>query len=104
MILGLSADSGLITEKNMNTYCYFKGAGGSLTWRRSKSSFLLFLTEGSVSYQMLFTGSKIFFLAVVIEFQNLENTCNYSMRENFKRDFPKMDIFGISKYISSYSF
>ena len=36
----------------------FKGAGGSLIWERSKSSFLLFLTEGSVSYQMIFTGSK----------------------------------------------
>ena len=31
---------------------------GSSTWRKSKSSFLLFLTEGSVSNQMLFTGSK----------------------------------------------
>ena len=26
-----------------------KGAGGSSTWQKSKSSFLLFLTEGSVS-------------------------------------------------------
>ena len=29
-----------------------------LTWGRTKSSFLLFLTKGSVSYHMLFTGSK----------------------------------------------
>ena len=35
-----------------------KGAGGSITLGRSKSSFLLFLTERSVSYQMLFTRSK----------------------------------------------
>ena len=32
--------------------------GGSTTWGRSKSSFLLFMTEGSVSYQIIFTGSE----------------------------------------------
>ena len=53
---------------------------------------------------MPFTGSKITFLAVAIEFQNLENTGYHSTRKNFKRDFPKMDIFGISKSISSHSF
>ena len=35
-----------------------KGAGGSTTWGRSKSIFIMFLTEGSVSYQILFTRSK----------------------------------------------
>ena len=90
--------------ENSNIPGKFKGARGSLTWRRSKSSFLLFLTEGSVSYQMLLLDQKILFLAKVIEFQNPENTGNYSTQENFKRDFPKMDIFGISKSISSYSF
>ena len=34
------------------------GGGGSMTLARPKSSFLLFLTEGSVSYQMIFTRSK----------------------------------------------
>ena len=35
-----------------------KGAGGLMTLGRSTSSLLLFLTEGSVSYQILFTRSK----------------------------------------------
>ena len=33
--------------------------------------------------------------AEVIEFRNLENTGNYSMHVNFKRNFPKIDILGI---------
>ena len=54
--------------------------GGSMNLARSKSSFLLFLTEGSVSCQMLFTrpDQKILFLAEVIGFWNLENMGNYS--------------------------
>ena len=35
---------------------------------------------------------------------SLEITGNYSMRANYKRDFQKMDIFGISKSIFSYKF
>ena len=38
---------------------------------------------------------KILILAIVIEFQNLENTGNYTTRKNFKRKNFKMDIFGI---------
>ena len=34
------------------------GPGGSMTLGRSKSSFMLFLTEVNVSYQKFFTGSK----------------------------------------------
>ena len=30
---------------------------------------------------------------MVIEFQNLKNTGNYSMHKNFKCDFPEMDFF-----------
>ena len=41
-----------------NQKVYLKGVGGSMTLGSSKSSFLLFPTEGSVSYQMLFTRSK----------------------------------------------
>ena len=40
------------------------------------------------------------FLAEGIEFLNLENTGNYTLRANFKGDFPRMDIFEISKSIS----
>ena len=48
-----------------------KGDGGSPTWQKSKSCFLLLLTWGSVSYQMLFTGSKniVPILAEVIKLQ-----------------------------------
>ena len=73
--------------------------GGSSTWRRSKLSFLLLLTEGSVSYLMLFTGSKILFLAEVIKFWNPEKKGSYSTCAKFKCVFPKMDIFGTSKFI-----
>ena len=41
--------------KNNYKENHFLRGRGSLTWQISKSSFLLFLTEGSVSYQMLFT-------------------------------------------------
>ena len=77
---------------------YLKGAGGSSTWRRSKSSFLLFLTERSVSYQMLFTGSKNIVPTRSYQILNPKNAGNYL------RVFPKMDIFGISKSIYSYIF
>ena len=69
-----------------------KGAGGSSTWRRSKSNFLLVLTEGSVRCQMRLLDQKILFLAEVIKYWNPENMDNYSTRTNFtKRVFPKMD-------------
>ena len=45
-------------DKMFKTLNAVKGAGGSMTLGRTKSSFLLFPTEGSVSYQMLFTRSK----------------------------------------------
>ena len=45
--------------KNGDVIGALKGQGGRVDdLERSKSSFLLFLTKGSVSYQMLFTGSK----------------------------------------------
>ena len=40
---------------------------------------------------------KALFLAKVIAFWNNENTGNYSTHAGFKRDFPTMTIFGISK-------
>ena len=87
-----------------------------MTLGRSKSSLLLFLTEGChfiiiiiksakcvLDTLPLFVGcnryflpdQKILFLAEVIGFRNLENMGNYSTRANFKRDFQKMDFFGI---------
>ena len=53
------------------------------------SSFLLFLKEGSPSYQMLFTRSKILILAEVIAFLSLEFTGNYTTHANFNRDLRK---------------
>ena len=50
----------------------FKVAGGSMTLVRSKSSFLLFLTEGSVSYQMLLPNQKKMFLAELLDFEILK--------------------------------
>ena len=47
---------------------------------------------------------KISFIAKVIVFSNLENTCIYIARADFKRDFPKMDIFEISIWIFFYIF
>ena len=44
------------------------------------------------------------FLAKVIKFLNPEYIGYYSMCANFKRVFPEMDIFGISKFIFYYSF
>ena len=56
-----------------------KGSGGSTTWGMSKSSFLVFL-KGECQLPDVFTRSKN----------------NYSMHVNFKRNFPKIDIFGKS--------
>ena len=79
-----------------------KRAGGCLRPGEGQNLVLcFFLTERSARYQMLFIGSKMLFLAGVIEFQNLENRGNYSSRANFKRDFPKVDIFEILKSIFS---
>ena len=46
---------------------------------------------------MLFTKSKVSFLAKVIAFLNLENTGN--MRANFNCDLPKMGILGFKIYL-----
>ena len=62
----------------------FKGAWGSPTLVWSKSSFLLFLIEGSPSYQILFTGSKNIDPSQSYRISNREFTCNYSSRANFK--------------------
>ena len=69
--------------RNMVFYCF---------WQKRVSATRYFLPD-----------QKILFLSVVIGFWNLENIGNYSTRANFKRDFPKLDIFGIQKSIS-YSF
>ena len=62
-------------------------------------SFLLFLVEMSVPSQSC------------VAILNLENKGDYTnsidfeyVRANFNRDFPKMDIFGISKSILDISF
>ena len=81
-----------------------RGPGGSSTWRRSKSSFCCFWQRGVSATRCFLPDQKILFLAEVIKFWNPENMGNYSMRANFKRVFPKMDIFGISKSIFSYIF
>ena len=64
-----------------------------------KIDFQLFLTEWSVSYQILVTGSKNIVPSRSYLILNLENADNYSTHANFKRDLPKMDIIGISKSI-----
>ena len=57
------------------------------------STLVCCLFEESPSYQMLFRNQKIFLLAKVFTFSNLEHTGYNST--NYERDFPKMDIFKI---------
>ena len=66
---------------------HVKGAGGSEVDIR----FLILSIEENASYQELFRNEKIFFLAKVIAFSNLENTYNYIARPNFNRNSPKIN-------------
>ena len=73
------------------------GGGGGVDRRPGEGQnrvVLLFLIEGSVSYQMLFIGSKKMVLAEVIGFKILKIRV-ITVCANFKGDFPKMDIFRI---------
>ena len=79
------------------------GRGGKKTWAKIKF-FCCFWQRGVSASRSFLTDQKILLLAEVIKFWNPENTGNYSTRANFKRVFPKMDIFGISKSIFSYIF
>ena len=68
---------------------YLRGPGGVPTLGFSKSIFLLFMIEGSPSYKILFTESKILILAKVIVFSNLDFTGNYTIRANFNHALRK---------------
>ena len=72
-----------------------KGAGGGQKTGEGRNRVLYCFRQRGVSATRCFSlqlDQKILFLAVVIEFQNLENTGNYSTCKNFKRNFPKTDI------------
>ena len=63
---------------------------------QSKSSFMLFLTEGDPSYEILLLDQKILFPAEVIPFWDLENTGNYVVCRtctDLNHDFQKNDHF-----------
>ena len=81
-----------------------QGGRGVPELRMAKLEFYVVYDRKDPSYQMLFTGSKILFIAKVITFGNLENTGYYSMCSDFNRDFPKMTTFGIKIPIFSYIF
>ena len=69
-----------------------RGPGGSSTWQKSKSSFLLFLKKekrGVSANRCFLLDQKILFLAEVIKFLNLEYIWV------IKRVYLEMDIFGI---------
>ena len=78
-----------------------KGARGLRPEEGQTQVFRCFLQRGVSVTRCFLLDQKILVLAEVIEFYNHENTGNYSMRANFKRNFPKMDIFRISKSIYS---
>ena len=80
-----------------------KGAGG-LRPGEGRNRVFCFWRRGVSATRCFLPAQKILFLAKVIKFWNTENMGNYSMCANFKRVFPKMYIFGISKSIFSYIF
>ena len=69
-----------------------RGPGGG----KVKIEFFCCSRQREVSATIYFLpDQKILFLAEVIGFRNLENMGNYTTLANFKRDFQKMDSFGI---------
>ena len=81
------------------------GAGGGGCLRPGEDQnqvFCCFWQRGVSVTRCLLLDQKILFLSEVIKFWNLKNTGNYSTCANFKHDFPKMNIFAISKSIFSY--
>ena len=73
-----------------------KGAGGGRwPWEGRNRVYCCSWQRGVSATRYFLPDQKILFLAEVIGFWNLENMGNYSTRANFKRDFQKMDFFGI---------
>ena len=67
--------------------------GDSVTLSTLTTSSWGWATVSCVKCWCFLPDQKILFLAEVIEFQNLDNTGNNITRANFKRNFPKMNIF-----------
>ena len=61
-------------------YTSYTNSRRSVTWERSTSSFLLFLTKGVSATRCFVLDQKILFLAEVIEFWSLENTGNWFLK------------------------
>ena len=82
------------------TVSWFKGTGGLQSREGRNRVFCCFWQNGESATRSILPDQKKLFLAEAIKFWNPENTGNNSMCANFKRVFPKMDIFGFSKSIS----
>ena len=79
-----------------------KGAGGLRPGEGQTRVFCCFWLRGVSASRWFLLDQKILFPAEFIKFWNFENAGNYSTHANFKCDFPKMDIFEISKSTFSY--